>query len=125
MPWGLGLASAVVADYIVGNRGGLIVARSSAPLPNGIIAFVKRDCPTCELVAPVLRQLAVDGALTVYSQDDPDLMRRSAAGHFQLGNQPTERERGRHPYTQLNANHPKVQIRPKNEEVFFSLNCRR
>jgi hypothetical protein len=32
---------------------------------------VKRDCPTCELVAPVLRQLAVTGALTVYSQDDP------------------------------------------------------
>ena len=48
------------------------MARSSAPLPNGIIAFVKRDCPTCELVAPVLRQLAEDGTLTVYSQDDPD-----------------------------------------------------
>ncbi len=34
--------------------------------------FAKRDCPTCELVAPVLRSLAKDGrALKVYSQDDP------------------------------------------------------
>lgn len=48
------------------------MVRLSAPLPNGIVAFVKRDCPTCELVAPVLRQLAQGGALTVYSQDDPD-----------------------------------------------------
>jgi hypothetical protein len=45
----------------------------SAPpaLPEGIVAFVKRDCPTCELVAPVLAQLAKERALTVYSQDDP------------------------------------------------------
>jgi hypothetical protein len=43
------------------------------PLPDGIVAIVKRDCATCRLVAPVLRQLAsIDGlALTVYSQDDP------------------------------------------------------
>jgi thiol-disulfide isomerase/thioredoxin len=40
-------------------------------LPDGIVAFVKRDCPTCELVAPVLGQLAKETALTVYSQDDP------------------------------------------------------
>lgn len=43
-------------------------------LPDGLVAVVKRDCPTCELVAPVLLQLAADGAteaLTVYSQDDP------------------------------------------------------
>jgi thiol-disulfide isomerase/thioredoxin len=40
-------------------------------LPVGIVAFVKRDCPTCELVAPVLEQLSKEGALTVYSQDDP------------------------------------------------------
>ena len=40
-------------------------------LPDGWVAVVKRDCPTCELVAPVLAQLAAAGTLTVYSQDDP------------------------------------------------------
>jgi hypothetical protein len=45
----------------------------SAPvLPDGIVAVVKRDCPTCELVAPVLGELAATGQpLTVYTQDDP------------------------------------------------------
>jgi hypothetical protein len=44
------------------------------PLPPGIVAFVKRDCPTCTLVAPVLADLAkrLDTPLTVYTQDDPD-----------------------------------------------------
>lgn len=45
------------------------------PLPDGIVAVVKRDCPTCVLVEPVLRALAGDG-LHVYTQDDvtfPDL----------------------------------------------------
>ena len=37
-----------------------------------MIAFVKRDCPTCTMIAPVLAELsAADGNLTVYSQDDP------------------------------------------------------
>ena len=40
-------------------------------LPSGIVAFVKRDCPTCELVAPVLAALADEVELTVYTQDDP------------------------------------------------------
>jgi hypothetical protein len=43
-------------------------------LPDGLVAVLKRDCPTCVLVAPVLDQLdsAGDGRpLTVYSQDDP------------------------------------------------------
>lgn len=41
-------------------------------MPPGLVAFVKRDCPTCELVEPVLATLA-DGSepLTVFSQDDP------------------------------------------------------
>ena len=38
---------------------------------SGWVAFVKRDCPTCELVAPVLRELSAAGGLTVYTQDDP------------------------------------------------------
>ncbi len=41
-------------------------------LPNGIVAVVKRDCPTCELVVPVLGEIAAGGPpLTIYSQDDP------------------------------------------------------
>jgi len=42
------------------------------PLADGIAAIVKESCPTCRLVAPVLRQLAESGVpMTVYSQDDP------------------------------------------------------
>ena len=42
------------------------------PVPDGLVAIVKRDCPTCNLVAPVLAQLAAhDEKLTVVSQDDP------------------------------------------------------
>ena len=40
-------------------------------LPDGLVAFVKRDCPTCELVTPVLAQLAEEGPIAVFSQDDP------------------------------------------------------
>ncbi len=40
-------------------------------LPDGLVAFVKRACPTCVLVAPVLTELAKRAPLTVYSQDDP------------------------------------------------------
>ncbi|MFP8876750.1 MAG: thioredoxin family protein, partial [Myxococcota bacterium] len=41
-------------------------------LPSGLVAVVKRDCPTCELVVPVLAELAARGALSIYSQDDPE-----------------------------------------------------
>lgn len=40
------------------------------PLPSGLVAFVRRDCPTCQLVAPVLANLAKRTQLTVFSQDD-------------------------------------------------------
>ena len=41
-------------------------------LPDGLVAVVKRDCPTCVLVEPVLRQLAAAGTpLCVLTQDDP------------------------------------------------------
>ena len=36
-----------------------------------LVAVVKGDCPTCQMVAPVLRQLVDRGGLTVHSQDDP------------------------------------------------------
>lgn len=40
-------------------------------LPEGLVAVVKRECPTCALVAPVLQQLRGAGRkLTVYVQDD-------------------------------------------------------
>src|SRR2546426_1350960 len=39
-------------------------------LSSGLVAIVKRACPTCETVAPVLRELAARSALTVYTQDD-------------------------------------------------------
>jgi hypothetical protein len=45
--------------------------RSPAPLPDGVVAFVKRECPTCQLVVPVLAELAKRVPLTVYAQDDP------------------------------------------------------
>jgi hypothetical protein len=43
------------------------------PLRDGVVAVVKRDCPTCATVEPVLGQLAraLGDGLTVYSQDDP------------------------------------------------------
>lgn len=36
--------------------------------------IVKRACPTCELITPAVARLAdaLDGTVTVYSQDDPD-----------------------------------------------------
>ena len=44
---------------------------SPPPLPEGLVAVVKRDCPTCELVAPVLADLHQRAGLTVITQDDP------------------------------------------------------
>jgi hypothetical protein len=38
---------------------------------NGLIAVVKRDCPTCAMIAPVLGELARRAGLAVYTQDDP------------------------------------------------------
>ena len=40
--------------------------------PDGLIAVVKRDCPTCVTAAPALREIAAQGGpLMVLSQDDP------------------------------------------------------
>ncbi|MFT5445103.1 MAG: hypothetical protein ACI9DC_000263 [Gammaproteobacteria bacterium] len=36
-----------------------------------LVAVVKRDCETCQLVAPVLASLQQTHSLTIYSQDDP------------------------------------------------------
>ncbi len=41
-------------------------------LPDGLVAFVKKDCPTCVMIEPVLRELDEAGRLSrVYTQDDP------------------------------------------------------
>ncbi len=52
-------------------------AMSQAPpdrpsLPSGVVAFVKRDCPTCEFVVPMLDAIGRQVPLTIYSQDDPE-----------------------------------------------------
>jgi hypothetical protein len=39
-------------------------------LPDGLVAFVKHDCPTCVMVAPVLARLKGSQPLTVFTQDD-------------------------------------------------------
>jgi len=46
------------------------IAHVSLPVA-GLIAVVKRDCPTCVLIEPVLAELALGGNLTVFTQDDP------------------------------------------------------
>ena len=38
-----------------------------------LVAVVKRDCPTCVLVEPVMAKPRRAGPLAVVSQDDPDL----------------------------------------------------
>ena len=48
-----------------------MAAQASPRLPSGLVAFVKRECPTCQLVAPVLARLAGETDLTVFTQDDP------------------------------------------------------
>ena len=41
-------------------------------LPEGLVAFVKRDCPTCVDVVSVLEELCVRGpGIAIYTQDDP------------------------------------------------------
>jgi hypothetical protein len=42
-------------------------------LPDGVVVVVKRDCPTCRMIEPVLARLdGVPGVtLTVFTQDDP------------------------------------------------------
>ena len=79
-----------------------MAARQASParpaLPEGLVAFVKRGCPTCELVAPVLAQLAAKAKLTVYTQDDlafpaglspEDDTRLARSWHWQIETVPT------------------------------------
>lgn len=47
---------------------------------SGLVAFVKRDCPTCTLVEPILQHLAEQAGVVVYTQDDPAFPAPAAAG---------------------------------------------
>lgn len=50
-------------------------------LPDGFVVIVKQDCPTCQLIEPVLVQLADAAALAaVVTQDDPSFPDLSDAG---------------------------------------------
>jgi hypothetical protein len=51
-------------------------------LPDGLVVIVKRECETCQMVVPILEQLAQSGQpLTVYTQDDPSFPASPAAIH--------------------------------------------
>lgn len=41
-------------------------------LPDGLIVVAKADCPTCQLIEPLLAELHASGPLTVYVQDSAD-----------------------------------------------------
>jgi thiol-disulfide isomerase/thioredoxin len=56
----------------VTDSGSLLVSRTIAALPDGVVVVVKRDCATCEMVAPVLGSLSAKRLVDVVaSQDDP------------------------------------------------------
>jgi len=56
---------------------------SVAPvLPDGFVVIVKRECATCQMVDPVLRDIAAHKTpLTVYTQDDPTFPESVSAIH--------------------------------------------
>jgi hypothetical protein len=49
----------------------MTTSAAAPPLPEGLVAVVKRGCATCVMVEPVLARLAAAGDITVYTQDDP------------------------------------------------------
>lgn len=55
--------------------------RAPGSLPDGWVVIVKRECETCRMVVPVLRQLASAGPLTVVTQDDADFPGDPSAIH--------------------------------------------
>ena len=54
---------------------------SSHVLPDGLVAVVKAECETCQMVAPLLADLARRADLTVFTQDDPAFPPGVAAVH--------------------------------------------
>ena len=56
---------------------------SVAPvLPDGFVVVVKRECATCQMVDPVLKDISAHSSpLTVYTQDDPTFPESVSAIH--------------------------------------------
>ena len=62
----------IIRSQVAPGSHSLSTASRTQDLRDGLVAVVKRDCPTCVMVEPVLRQLAAaDAPLTVLTQDDP------------------------------------------------------
>jgi hypothetical protein len=55
----------------ISNESVASASMNTPTLPDGLVLFVKRDCPTCVLVEPIMQQLAASQPLTIYTQDDP------------------------------------------------------
>ena len=51
-------------------RGMSSTSSAAPPLPDGLVAVVKEDCPTCVLIAPALADLAERAGLTAVTQDN-------------------------------------------------------
>ena len=50
----------------------VVINMGRTTLPDGLVVFVKHDCPTCVAIVPALAQLRAQGkAMSVYTQDDP------------------------------------------------------
>src|SRR5258705_12723598 len=75
MRWGAGMVPPTGQGLYAGPvrtlRQGDHRMPARVPLPEGLVVFVKRKCPTCELVVPVLAELRERAGLSVIVQDDP------------------------------------------------------
>ena len=54
----------------------------SPTLPEGLVVVVKKDCPTCELIVPILVRLEKEAQLTVVTQDDAAFPAELEERHF-------------------------------------------
>ena len=53
-------------------------------LPEGLVAVVKSECPTCALIAPVLARLSGEGMATIASEDDERGLELSFRAHVEI-----------------------------------------
>jgi hypothetical protein len=50
-------------------------------LPDGLVVIVKRECATCQMVEPLLADIAARTTLTAWTQDDPTFAASVGAAH--------------------------------------------
>ncbi|MGA0863338.1 MAG: thioredoxin family protein [Ilumatobacteraceae bacterium] len=50
-------------------------------LPDGLVVIVKRECATCQMVEPLLADIAAVASLTAWTQDDPTFAASVGAVH--------------------------------------------